>query len=103
MVLGFTCELVCLRTILGKGTHQAAFVIGIFQAIEKHVVDDLAMGITHVIRAEEWLSSLPKHVQLYRAFAWELPVFCHLPLLRNADKSKISGRYCSTRSAKTLT
>ena len=41
---------------------------------------------------EEWLSSLPKHVQLYRSFGWPLPVFCHLPLLRNADKSKISKR-----------
>jgi len=57
-----------------------------------NVVDDHLMGITHVIRAEEWLSSLPKHVQLYRAFGWEMPVFCHLPLLRNADRSKISKR-----------
>ncbi|HVR70924.1 MAG TPA: glutamate--tRNA ligase [Vicinamibacteria bacterium] len=57
-----------------------------------NVVDDHLMAITHVIRAEEWLSSLPKHVQLYRAFGWEAPVFCHLPLLRNADKSKISKR-----------
>jgi glutamyl-tRNA synthetase len=57
-----------------------------------NVVDDHLMGISHVIRAEEWLSSLPKHVCLYRAFGWELPVFCHLPLLRNADKSKISKR-----------
>lgn len=57
-----------------------------------NVVDDHLMGVTHVIRAEEWISSLPKHVQLYRAFGWELPVFCHLPLLRNADKSKISKR-----------
>src|SRR5881628_453695 len=57
-----------------------------------NVVDDHLMGITHVIRAEEWLSSLPKHVQLYRAFEWEMPVFCHLPLLRNADRSKISKR-----------
>src|SRR5688500_15015083 len=57
-----------------------------------NVVDDHLMGITHVIRAEEWLSSLPKHVQLYRSFAWDPPVFCHLPLLRNADKSKISKR-----------
>jgi glutamyl-tRNA synthetase len=50
------------------------------------------MGISHVIRAEEWISSLPKHVRLYQAFGWELPVFCHLPLLRNADRSKISKR-----------
>jgi len=57
-----------------------------------NVVDDHLMGISHVIRAEEWLSSLPKHVELYRAFGWNQPVFCHLPLLRNADRSKISKR-----------
>jgi glutamyl-tRNA synthetase len=57
-----------------------------------NVVDDHRMRISHVVRAEEWLSSLPKHVQLYRSFGWEMPVFCHLPLLRNADRSKISKR-----------
>ena len=57
-----------------------------------NVVDDHLMQVSHVVRAEEWLSSLPKHVQLYRAFGWQAPVFCHLPLLRNADKSKISKR-----------
>jgi glutamyl-tRNA synthetase len=57
-----------------------------------NVVDDHAMAITHVIRAEEWLSSTPKHVQLYRAFGWDEPCWIHLPLLRNADKSKISKR-----------
>ena len=57
-----------------------------------NVVDDRLMAITHVIRAEEWISSLPKHVLLYRAFGWPEPTFCHLPLLRNADKSKISKR-----------
>jgi glutamyl-tRNA synthetase len=57
-----------------------------------NVVDDHLMAISHVIRAEEWISSLPKHAQLYRAFGWEEPVFCHLPLLRNADTSKISKR-----------
>jgi len=57
-----------------------------------NVVDDHLMEISHVIRAEEWISSLPKHVLLYRGFGWEEPVFCHLPLLRNADKSKISKR-----------
>jgi glutamyl-tRNA synthetase len=57
-----------------------------------NVVDDHLMEISHVIRAEEWLSSLPKHVRLYRGFGWEPPVFCHLPLLRNADRSKISKR-----------
>ena len=57
-----------------------------------NVVDDHLMGITHIIRAEEWINSLPKHMVLYEAFGWEPPVFCHLPLLRNRDKSKISKR-----------
>ncbi|HET9239885.1 MAG TPA: glutamate--tRNA ligase [Oligoflexus sp.] len=57
-----------------------------------NVVDDHLMKITHVIRAEEWISSTPKHVLLYRAFGWEEPVFSHLPLLRNSDRSKISKR-----------
>jgi glutamyl-tRNA synthetase len=57
-----------------------------------NVVDDHLMGITHVIRGEEWISSAPKHVLLYRAFGWELPVICHLPLLRNPDRSKLSKR-----------
>jgi glutamyl-tRNA synthetase len=57
-----------------------------------NVVDDHLMHITDVIRAEEWISSTPKHVLLYKAFGWELPKFWHMPLLRNADKSKISKR-----------
>src|SRR5450432_1280643 len=57
-----------------------------------NVVDDHLMGITHVIRAEVWLSSTPKHVVLYQAFGWEGPEWVHMPLLRNADKSKISKR-----------
>ena len=59
-----------------------------------NVVDDHLMGITHVIRAEEWISSAPKHVRLYEAFGWEPRAFIHLPLLRNNDKnkSKISKR-----------
>ena len=57
-----------------------------------NVVDDHLMGITDVIRAEEWISSTPKHVLLYEAFGWELPKFWHMPLLRNIDKSKISKR-----------
>lgn len=56
------------------------------------VVDDYLMKITHVIRAEEWLSSTPKHVLLYQAFGWQLPIFCHLPILRNPDRSKLSKR-----------
>lgn len=57
-----------------------------------NVVDDHLMEITHVIRAEEWISSTPKHVILYEALGWEKPSFIHLPLLRNADRSKISKR-----------
>jgi glutamyl-tRNA synthetase len=57
-----------------------------------NVVDDHLMEITHVIRAEEWISSTQKHVLLYRAFGWEEPEFIHMPLLRNKDKSKISKR-----------
>ena len=56
------------------------------------VVDDHLMKISHVIRAEEWISSTPKHVHLYEAFGWEAPVWIHMPLLRNTDKSKISKR-----------
>lgn len=57
-----------------------------------NVVDDHDMKISHVIRGEEWLPSTPKHLWLYRAFGWEAPVFSHLPLLLNADKSKLSKR-----------
>ncbi|HET9784518.1 MAG TPA: glutamate--tRNA ligase [Terriglobales bacterium] len=57
-----------------------------------NVVDDHHMAITDVIRAEEWISSTPKHVLLYQAFGWPAPRFWHMPLLRNKDKSKISKR-----------
>ena len=57
-----------------------------------NVVDDHLMKISHVMRAEEWITSTPKHVLLYQAFGWEVPTFCHLPLLRNPDRSKISKR-----------
>ena len=57
-----------------------------------NVVDDHLMKISHVIRGEEWINSLPKHLKLYEAFGWTPPVFCHLPLLRNPDKSKLSKR-----------
>ena len=57
-----------------------------------NVVDDHEMAITHVVRGEEWISSTPKHVLLYDWLGWEPPQFAHMPLLRNADKSKISKR-----------
>ncbi len=57
-----------------------------------NVVDDHLMGITHVIRGEEWINSAPKHKLLYDYFGWDMPQLCHLPLLRNPDKSKLSKR-----------
>ncbi len=57
-----------------------------------NVVDDHLMGITHVLRGEEWINSAPKHKLLYEYFGWEMPQLCHLPLLRNPDKSKLSKR-----------
>jgi glutamyl-tRNA synthetase len=56
------------------------------------VVDDHLMGITHVVRGEEWISSTPKHLLLYRWLGFDTPQFAHMPLLRNKDKSKISKR-----------
>ena len=57
-----------------------------------NVVDDYLMNISHVIRGEEWLPSLPKHIHLYNCFNWEIPKFAHLPLLLNKDRSKLSKR-----------
>jgi len=57
-----------------------------------NVVDDHRMGISHVIRGEEWINSAPKHQLLYRYFGWEMPVLCHMPLLRNEDGTKLSKR-----------
>ena len=57
-----------------------------------NVVDDHLMEITHVIRGEEWISSAPKHLLLYSYFGWEPPQLCHLPLLRNPDRTKLSKR-----------
>ncbi|OHC28694.1 MAG: glutamate--tRNA ligase [Pseudomonadales bacterium RIFCSPHIGHO2_02_FULL_60_43] len=57
-----------------------------------NVVDDHLMGITHVLRGEEWLPSAPKLILLYEYFGWEKPQLCYMPLLRNPDKSKLSKR-----------
>ncbi|MEM9255063.1 MAG: glutamate--tRNA ligase [Pseudomonadota bacterium] len=57
-----------------------------------NVVDDHLMGITHVLRGEEWINSAPKHRLLYEYFGWDMPQLCHMPLLRNPDKSKLSKR-----------
>ncbi len=57
-----------------------------------NVVDDHLMRISHVLRGEEWINSAPKHKLLYEYFGWDMPQLCHLPLLRNPDKSKLSKR-----------
>ncbi len=56
------------------------------------VIDDHFMEFTHIIRGEEWLSSMPKHLLLYEFFGWEPPKVAHLPLLLNPDRSKLSKR-----------
>ena len=61
-----------------------------------NVVDDAAMRITHVLRAEEWLSSMPRHLQLYRALALEPPRFAHLPMILGPDRAKLSKRHGAT-------
>lgn len=85
------------------GTHQPTAVIGPddFVLLKSDgwptyhlasVVDDHLMEITHVLRGEEWLPSIPKHHKLYRAFGWAPPQFAHLPLLCNPDGTKLSKR-----------
>jgi len=57
-----------------------------------NVVDDHLMNITHIIRGEEWVTSVPKHILIYRALGWEAPEMAHVPLILNKDKSKLSKR-----------
>ena len=56
------------------------------------VVDDHLMGVTHILRGEEWINSVPKHKLLFDYFGWPMPILAHLPLLRNPDRSKLSKR-----------
>lgn len=61
-----------------------------------NIVDDHFMEISHVLRADEWLSSTPRHVLLYRAFDWIPPYFAHLPMILGPDKAKLSKRHGAT-------
>ncbi|MDR0567811.1 MAG: glutamate--tRNA ligase [Spirochaetaceae bacterium] len=61
-----------------------------------NVADDHCMGITHVLRAQEWLPSTPLHSILYRSFGWDPPVFCHLPMVMGQDGKKLSKRHGAT-------
>ena len=60
------------------------------------VVDDHYMDITHVFRGEEWVSSIPRHVQIYRALNWDTPAYAHLPTILAPDKTKLSKRHGAT-------
>ena len=60
------------------------------------VIDDHAMEISHVMRADEWLSSLPRHLRLYEALGYSLPTFVHLPIILGPDRSKLSKRHGAT-------
>jgi nondiscriminating glutamyl-tRNA synthetase len=57
-----------------------------------NVIDDHLMKISHIIRGEEWLTSVPKHIILYNAFGWDVPEMAHVPLILNPDKTKLSKR-----------
>jgi len=61
------------------------------------MVDDHLMGITHVLRGDEWLPSAPKHIALFDAFGWEKPVFVHCPVILGKDGKKLSKRHGATR------
>jgi len=60
------------------------------------VVDDHHMGITHVIRGDDWIVSTPKRIQLYQAMGWEVPAYCHVPLVNGPDGKKLSKRHGAT-------
>ncbi len=61
-----------------------------------HVLDDYLMGVTHVIRAEEWISSVPRHILIQKSLQLPQPVYIHVPLLLGKDKAKLSKRHGAT-------
>ncbi len=90
-------DLVGNKKIKFEGKDQEDFVIlksdGFPTYHLANVVDDHLMGITDVIRGEEWISSTPKHIFLYESFNWKLPNFSHLPVILGPDKTKLSKRH----------
>jgi glutamyl-tRNA synthetase len=60
------------------------------------VVDDHHMGVTHVIRGDDWISSTPKRIFIYRAMGWDVPTYCHVPLVNGPDGQKLSKRHGAT-------
>lgn len=61
-----------------------------------NVIDDHDMKITHIMRAQEWVASTPLHILIYKAFGWEPPIYCHLPMVMGNDGQKLSKRHGST-------
>lgn len=90
-------DLVGKRTIEFENSTQDDFVIlksdGYPTYHLAHVVDDHLMETNPVIRGAEWISSIPKHVQLFEAFGWEVPQYAHLPIILGTDRSKLSKRH----------
>jgi glutamyl-tRNA synthetase len=90
-------DLIGKKHISFKNVHQEDFVLmksdGFPTYNFANVIDDHLMKITHVIRGEEFISSTPKHIQLYNAFGWEKPNFAHLPIILGPDKTKLSKRH----------
>ncbi len=62
-----------------------------------NIIDDHLMEITHVLRAQEWVPSTPNHILLYKAFGWDPPIFCHLPMVMGEDGQKLSKRHGATQ------
>ncbi len=60
------------------------------------VVDDHAMGITHIVRGDDWIASTPKRILIYQALGWEIPTYCHVPLVNGPDGRKLSKRHGAT-------
>ncbi len=90
-------DLVGTRKIEFENSTQKDFVIlksdGYPTYHLAHVVDDHLMETNPVIRGAEWISSIPKHVQLFEAFGWTVPQYAHLPIILGTDKSKLSKRH----------
>jgi glutamyl-tRNA synthetase len=90
-------DLVGNKNISFEGKDQKDFVVlksdGFPTYHLANVIDDHLMGITHVIRGEEWISSVPKHLYLYESFAWDHPEFAHMPVILGPDKGKLSKRH----------
>ncbi len=90
-------DLVGDKQIEFKGDTQEDFVIlksdGFPTYHFANVIDDHLMGITHVLRGEEWIPSTPKHLYLYESFGWEHPQFAHLPVILGPDHTKLSKRH----------